>query len=227
MTQAGIYKELSTAVAESKSEASQVNGVARVLAALGYKKAATPEVHQTNVERSTFRIYLWRDSPFGDHLILATGPSFTPKLALASEVPATAGVGFYIHALVAKDVKALSGASRAAERGAASVSASEARASASDAASAKRRAESDARATKRHREEAEDAAKRAADNDRRTREAAESTALRRGQLDAARLAGRERARGDTARQAEAARSRVPSQAEREAALQAKLLALLG
>lgn len=223
MTQAGIYKELSTAVAESKSEASQVNGVARVLAALGYKKAATPEVHQTNVERSTFRIYLWRDSPFGDHLILATGPSFTPKLALASEVPATAGVGFYIHALVAKDVKALSGASRAAERGAASVSASEARASASDAASAKRRAEADARATKRHREEAEDAAKRAADNDRRTREAA----LRRVQWDAARLAGRERARGDTARQAEAARSRVPSQAEREAALQDKLLALLG
>lgn len=224
MTHAGIYKELFTAVADAKSEQAQVNGVARVLAAMGYKNAAFPEVHQTNVERSTFRIYLWRDSPFGDHLVLATGPSFVPKLALAGDVQATPGVGFYIHALVAKDARTLAGAGRAAERGAASVSASEARASASDAASAKRKAASEASAAKRHREAAEEAASRAAESDRRTREAADRAA----RLVAARASGRDRARAHTAE--EAARrpaTHTPSQADREAALAAKLLALLG
>lgn len=115
-----LYTELQGVVRDARTEPAQVNAVARVLAAMGVSdaRAGKPEVHQTTVERATFRIYVWRDSPFGDHLVLMTGPSFVPRLALAGEVPNTPGAGFYIHAALqkARDVRALEGASRAAGR---------------------------------------------------------------------------------------------------------------
>ena len=157
MNAASILKELSAAVADSKSEQSQVNGVVRVLSALGYKGAGSPEVHQTTVDRSTFRVYLWRDSPFGDHLILATGPSFVPKLALASDVPAEPGVGVYVRALVSKDARTLAGAGRMAERAASSHAAAEDRSARSRARESTRQDETLARrgAAERDRAEAE------------------------------------------------------------------------
>lgn len=264
------FNDLAAAVALAKSEQSQVNGVAKVLAAMGYGKAASPEVHQTTVDRSTFRIYLWRNSPFNDHLILATGPSFVPKLSLAADVKATPGVGFYVHALVAKDTKTLTGAAKAAAKGSASAStsASEARSSASSAAAAKRRAEADARATAKHRADAEaearsaEYARRAAAEQARlaktrkeereshrqdvaadvayrarldaarasgrdkARASTQAAAEQRARLDAARLSGREKYRAHAAQRTVATTS-TPSQADREAALAAKLLALLG
>ena len=204
MTQAGIYKELAAAVAESKSEQSQVNGVARVLAALGYSKAADPEVHQTTVDRSTFRVYLWRNTPFGDHLVLATGPSFVPKLALASEVPAEPGVGFYIRALVTKDARTLAGAGRTAARETSRVSAAATRSTtAADiaAAAAARRADNAAHRAEQGRAEAE-ATRRAQEANARAAEVNErARRTRAAELAAARESGRSRARAHTAEEA--------------------------
>ena len=171
MNAASILKELSAAVADSKSEQSQVNGVVRVLSALGYKGAGSPEVHQTTVDRSTFRVYLWRDSPFGDHLILATGPSFVPKLALASDVPAEPGVGVYVRAVVTKDARTLDGAGRMAERAGSRLAAAEDRSARSRARESTRQDDTLARrgAAERDRAEAERAHREA---ERVAREAA-------------------------------------------------------
>lgn len=113
---AGGFEALKREVAGTASEQGQVNAVARALASHGYAKAGHPEVSTTSVDRSTFRIYLWRDTPFGDHLVLSTGPSFEPALALASQIPAEPGVGFYVRALVDEHPRTLAGASRAAAR---------------------------------------------------------------------------------------------------------------
>lgn len=112
------FRQLQSEVAEKSSEKAQVNAVIAALSAMGYRGAASPEVSQTSVDRSTYRIYLWRETPFGDHVVLATGPSFEPSLLLASKIPASPNTpGFYVHALIAEGgVKALSGAKRTAER---------------------------------------------------------------------------------------------------------------
>ncbi len=68
------FRSLQSEVAEKASEKAQVNAVVAALSAMGYRKAASPEVSQTSVDRSTYRIYLWRETPFGDHVVLATGP---------------------------------------------------------------------------------------------------------------------------------------------------------
>jgi hypothetical protein len=112
------FRQLQSEVAEKASEKAQVNAVVAALSAMGHRNAASPEVSQTSVDRSTYRIYLWRETPFGDHVVLATGPSFEPSLLLAKSIPATPNTpGFYVHALIAEgDVKPLSGAKRTAER---------------------------------------------------------------------------------------------------------------
>lgn len=113
------FAQLQRAVHGTASEQGQLNLVARVLAGKGYARAGHPEVHNTTIDRSTFRIYIWRDTPFGDHVLLATGPSFEPKLALASQVPAEPGVGVYVKAIVDKSAAAkrlTGGAERTATR---------------------------------------------------------------------------------------------------------------
>jgi hypothetical protein len=112
------FETLAKMVYASDTERGQVNACARglVRAGMSATKASKPEVHEVHVDRSALRIYVWRGTPFGEPVILATGPSFEPKLALASMVPAEPGVGVYVQAAVRGDVKALSGAGRAAER---------------------------------------------------------------------------------------------------------------
>jgi hypothetical protein len=113
---ASSLKALTATVMGHAGEQGQVNAVIRALASHGYAAADRPEVHSTTVDRSTYRIYLWRDTPYGDHLVLSTGPSFEPALALASQIPSEPGVGFYVKALVDKSPRTLTGASRVASR---------------------------------------------------------------------------------------------------------------
>jgi hypothetical protein len=113
---ASSLKALTATVKGHAGEQGQVNAVIRALASHGYAAADRPEVHSTTVDRATYRIYLWRDTPYGDHLVLSTGPSFEPALALASQIPADPGVGFYVKALVDKSPRTLAGASRVASR---------------------------------------------------------------------------------------------------------------
>lgn len=113
---ASSLKALTATVMGHAGEQGQVNAVIRALASHGYAAADRPEVHSTTVDRSTYRIYLWRDTPYGDHLVLSTGPSFEPALALASQIPSEPGVGFYVKALVDKSPRTLAGASRVVSR---------------------------------------------------------------------------------------------------------------
>jgi hypothetical protein len=96
----------------------QVNVVVRALAEAGDRKAAEPEVYTTSIDRANYIVFVWRDTPLGDHLVLSTGPSFAPKVAFASMIPAEPGIGVYIQARLAerKDVRALAGAGRAVSR---------------------------------------------------------------------------------------------------------------
>lgn len=187
-----VLNALKAEVAGKSSEQSQVNSVVRALAAAGYAHAATPEVHTTAIDRSTYRIYLWRSTPFGDHLVLATGPSFEPSLLLGAEIPTNTEPGFYVHAAITQGsmVKPLAGAARAAARTthAASAHVAEREAEAKAAEKQAKAAEKEAKAQTR----AADAARRKAEAD----------------------AERERERADRAR-AEADRDRERAERERE------------
>lgn len=109
---------IQSAVKGASSERAQVNAVVSALARAGYSGAANPEVHTTSVDRSTFRIYVWRNAIGGDALVLATGPNFQPAVMLGSQVPSTGGPGVYVQSLLAEgsSVKTLSGAGRAVGR---------------------------------------------------------------------------------------------------------------
>jgi len=187
-----VLNALKAEVASKASEQSQVNSVVRALAAAGYAHAATPEVHTTAIDRSTYRIYLWRSTPFGDHLVLATGPSFEPSLLLGSEIPTNTEPGFYVHAAITQGsaVKPLAGAARAAQRTTHAASAHVAEREAA-AKAAEREAKAKTKEADAERKKA-DAARKKAEAD----------------------AERERAAADRAR-AEAERERERAAAERE------------
>lgn len=218
-------------IATKASESAQINAVVAALAALGYAKAAHPEVSQTSVDRSTYRIYLWRDTPFDDHLILATGPSFEPSLLLGASIPkAPTGPGFYIHALIAEGkVKSLSGADRAATRTARAA----ASAQASSAATAKAKADTarhkaDAKAAKEHAERETAARKEAemrAERERADRAEAERRAAeeRAEKERAKREAAEEKARTTTKK---AASTSGQTDADKAAAQMASLIAMM-
>lgn len=108
---------IKSAVKAASSERAQINAVVASLARAGVKGAAHPEVHTTSVDRSTFRIYLWRNAIDGETLVLATGPSFEPAVLLGSQIPHE-GPGIYVRSLIAESgsVKALAGADRTASR---------------------------------------------------------------------------------------------------------------
>lgn len=95
---------LADGISEAKSVQAQVNTIARVLYLDGYdaQKALHPECHETAIDGSKYLVYVWRDTPFGDHLVLTTGPSFVPKVALAGQIPAEPGVGVYVRAVLTK-----------------------------------------------------------------------------------------------------------------------------
>ena len=224
------FHALQREVAGKASESAQINAVVATLAALGYAKAAHPEVSQTSVDRSTYRIYLWRDSPFDDHLILATGPSFEPTLLLGASIPkAPTGPGFYIHALIAEGkVKSLAGADRAATRTARAAS----QAQASSAATAKAKAETarhkaDAKASK-EAAERESAARKDADM-RAERERADRADAERRTAEA--RAETERAKREKAEEKAAAKTATktaasPPDADKAAAQMASLIAMM-
>jgi len=211
-----VLNALKAEVASKASEQSQVNSVVRALAAAGYAGAATPEVHTTAIDRSTYRIYLWRSTPFGDHLVLATGPCFEPSRLLGAEIPMNTEPGFYVHAMLTQGsaVKPLAGAARAAAR-------------TSQAASthvAEREAE--ARAAER---EAKAKAKEAGAEQKRA-----EAARRKAEAEADReRAAAERARAEAERERERARTQTQTttttstEADEKAELQRMLASLLG
>lgn len=219
------FRSLQSEVAEKASEKAQVNAVVAALSAMGYRNAASPEVSQTSVDRSTYRIYLWRETPFGDHVVLATGPSFEPSLLLAKSIPASPNTpGFYVHALIAEgDVKSLSGAKRTAERF-------------SDERTAAIKATADAKAAK---AEAKAAKEKAAMEEERRKEAERREADERARrAEAERRAAEERAEKERAKREAAEKKAAPpaakpgkksaSEAEsKEAKLTSMLAALLG
>lgn len=99
------FASLKTAVEKIKSEEAQVRAAAAGLVKAGYAagKASKPEVHHLSVDRSAFRIYVWRDvGAFGDHVVLATGPSFEPKLALGKEIPPAGKIGVYLGSVLSE-----------------------------------------------------------------------------------------------------------------------------
>lgn len=103
------FKEVAAAVQNLKSPQSQLNAVARILHIKGYaaSQALKPELHETSVDGSKLLVYVWRDTPFGDDVVLATGPSFEAKLALGSDIRTEPGVGFYVQAVLSKSPKVL------------------------------------------------------------------------------------------------------------------------
>lgn len=110
-------------VEESRSESRAVSSCVRFLGDLGYANAQRPEVHNATVERATLRFYVWRDTPFGDDLILAAGPSFAAKVELAGAVSSTPGVGIYIQTHVLGEGDKLPKSVRAASAARASTAA--------------------------------------------------------------------------------------------------------
>lgn len=197
-----VLSALKAEVAGKASEQSQVNSVVRALAAAGYSKAATPEVHTTSIDRSTYRIYLWRETPFGDHLILATGPSFEPSLLLGKEIPTHTEPGFYVHAVIAQgEVKPLAGAARAAARTMTAAS-EHVREKEAAAKAAEREAKAKQKEAEAEHKKADAARRKAEAEAERERAAAE-----RARAEAERE--RERARAE----AEAARAQKPAQDE--------------
>lgn len=83
-------------VKDRKSESAQAALVAQVLGGMGYRNK--PEVHTLPLEHgASMRIYLWTDTPFGDSLVLVTGPSVAPEVLLGKEIPAAPTErGFYL-----------------------------------------------------------------------------------------------------------------------------------
>lgn len=96
------FKRLSKAVLDTRTEQAAVNETMRTLAGLGMSRAAiqSPEVHETRYDGSVLRIYLWRATPYQDDLVLAAGPSFTSKVALGEEIPASNEVGIFIRGIL-------------------------------------------------------------------------------------------------------------------------------
>lgn len=218
-----VLTALKAEVAGKASEQSQVNSVVRALAAAGYAHAATPEVHTTAIDRSTYRIYLWRSTPFGDHLVLATGPSFEPSLLLGSEIPSNTEPGFYVHAAITQGsaVKPLAGAARAASR----------TAHAATAHVAEREAE--AKAAEKHAKAAEKEAKahtRTAEASRRKAEAEadrERAAAERARAEAERERERAATERERERSTKTTTTTSSSDADEKAELQRLLASLLG
>lgn len=103
----GVFARAKRVVESIKSPQGQIREVARILHSHRYAKSHEPLMQETWLavkagERpSKMMFYIWLDTPFGDDLILATGPSFEPKLALASQIPKEPGVGIYVNSLVA------------------------------------------------------------------------------------------------------------------------------
>jgi len=218
-----VLTALKAEVAGKASEQSQVNSVVRALAAAGYAGAASPEVHTTAIDRSTYRIYLWRSTPFGDHLVLATGPSFEPSLLLGSEIPTHTEPGFYVHAAITGNsmVKPLAGAARAASR----------TMQAATAHVADREAE--AKAAEKHAKAAEKEAKaqtRTAEASRRKAEAEadrERAAAERARAEAERERERAAAERERERSTKTTTTTSSSDADEKAELQRLLASLLG
>jgi len=172
----GRFEALAKRVAATSGEKAQVNAVVHTLAGMGYKHPDKPDVYNATVDRSTYRVYVWRSTPFGDHVVLGTGPAFEAKLALGSQVPAEPGVGVFVQAALAEKIPpTLAGASRAASRGAHAAertSAGESRAAARSAKAAEQAAAKHAAA------EAARAAREAARAAEEAQRAAEAKAAR-------------------------------------------------
>lgn len=127
------FKRLDQAVTAARSEQAAVNEILRTLQALGMARALvqTPEVHETRYDGSTLRLYVWRDTPYQDDIVLAAGPQFQSKIALGETIPVTNEVGLFIKGVLmdrrvrtladaeAMLAKAEARAARAAEKAAA------------------------------------------------------------------------------------------------------------
>jgi hypothetical protein len=95
------FKRLQREVKNTRSEMAALNAVVRMLAVHGQTNAGVPEQHTTNYDRSTLRFYIWRDTPFGDDVVLSTGPSFESSVMMSRNIASTPGVGVYVRGLVA------------------------------------------------------------------------------------------------------------------------------
>lgn len=78
-----LREALERALDAIQGEAAQINKVTRTLAELGYRTG--PKVLSGSLDGSAVRIAIWPKTPLGD-LILATGPSFTPRLFSPADI---------------------------------------------------------------------------------------------------------------------------------------------
>lgn len=117
------FSRLAAAVHRLAGEESAVSEVLRTLIALDMARSAVthPEVYETRYQGAVLRIYVWRDTPYGSEVVLATGPQFENKVALGSAIKPTNEVGLFIHGVLRDTTpsslyKAESVASRAERR---------------------------------------------------------------------------------------------------------------
>jgi hypothetical protein len=97
------FLRMKKAVERTATTTGQVNEVVRTLAAHGYRKADDPHVEEAYFEKGAkMQFFVWDDTPFGDDVVLATGPSFKPRVALGSQIKPAPGVGIYVQSMIAK-----------------------------------------------------------------------------------------------------------------------------
>jgi chemotaxis protein histidine kinase CheA len=100
------FLRLKRTVEGTATVGAQLNEVARFLAGHGYAKSHDPVGRETwaaskpGERPAKLQFYVWLDTPFGDDLVLSTGPSFKPALALGSSIPKDPGVGIYVASIL-------------------------------------------------------------------------------------------------------------------------------
>jgi len=99
------FGRLDRTVRSIKTVTAQVNEVLRVLDSHGYRRS--PEIQEGWVTAKVgehpvkMQFFVWLDTPYGDDVILATGPSVEPWIGLGASVPKTP-VGMYVTTLLAQ-----------------------------------------------------------------------------------------------------------------------------
>lgn len=93
-TPAELREALGINATKFSSESAQAGSIVRALAALGYRKH--PDVQSGKLDGDTCRLYVWKDSPAGD-VVLVTGPAFNPLVCDLADLKATEK-GVYIRA---------------------------------------------------------------------------------------------------------------------------------
>ncbi len=97
------------AAVDGRGEAAAVAKTNLALQANGHRKL--PKLQAARVHGvGTVRIYTWADTPFGDDIVLITGPNVESELKLGREIAKPSGPGFYVQPTDAEPGRAVASA---------------------------------------------------------------------------------------------------------------------